>query len=154
MGAIQSAFESLPLPTGTPSAGEVPAATGVGAASAWAPRLALQAATPEAGFALQNGTPTIISWTAPNDGNQHRAAIFGSAVVTSAQTGGALQATFTPPGGAAHSISLGGGGLTAGSYSLAATVNVTVAPGTTVSVSQASAQTVGAATVNAEIWGS
>ena len=116
------------------------------------PILVLQATTGVAGFALQNATPTIISWTAPNDGNLHRFIVICSLDVSSAETGGAVSLVCTPPGAGAQTTSLYAGGLGTGpAYN---TQERLVQPGTTVTVEQSSALTGGAATVWAEIWGS
>jgi len=118
------------------------------------PVLALQAATPAAGFALQNGTPTILTWTAPNDGNLHRFAIYGNTVITSTETGGAIHITWTPPtAGSSTSAGTDSGGTAAGIKNWTVVTGI-VAAGTTVTLSQSSALTAGAATAFAEIWGS
>jgi hypothetical protein len=116
--------------------------------------LALQAATPLAGFALQNATPNILTWTAPADGQQHRVLVLGEVRVTSAQTGGAIGLTFTyPDGSASPSASVNAGGSGTGYHGLANSVFL-VAPGTTVTLAQTSAQSAGAAILYAELWGS
>jgi hypothetical protein len=148
----------LPLPSGTPTAGEVPAATGTGSASSWQLALQLQAATAVGGFALQDATPTIISWTAPSDGKLHRCMIFTLLSVTLAETGGACQATVTPPSGAQQSFSIFAAGKAAGVYhgdgaSFGDLWGLLVEAGTTVTLAQSSALTAGTASVWAEIWG-
>ena len=56
---------------------------------ATAPNLGLLASTFAAGglagFALQNATPNILTWTAPNDGNYHRVVVAASIGVTSSR---------------------------------------------------------------------
>jgi hypothetical protein len=119
--------------------------------------LALRAATPAAGVALVNGTPAILSWTTPNDGNLHRFQVFLSMDVISTYTGGQIVVTFTSPGG--NSVAWGvyaagaatGAGWNYGEIFLAPTF---VKAGTTVTISQGTALTAGAATLQAEIWGS
>jgi len=119
-------------------------------ASAYPSSLSLQATTGLAGFALQDATPTIISWTAPNDGNLHRFIVICSLDVSSAETGGAVSLVCTPPGVGVQTTSLYAGGLGTGpAYN---TQQRLVQPGTTVTVEQSSALTGGAATVWAEIW--
>jgi hypothetical protein len=111
----------------------------------------LQASTGAAGFALQNGTPTILSWTAPNDGQLHRATLIAGQHVTSAETGGAVNLnTFLPDGTAVNPSIFPGGGGTGGT---GATTDRIVQAGSTVSLVQSSALTAGAATVWAELWG-
>lgn len=111
-----------------------------------------QASTGPGGFALQNGTPTILSWTAPNDGQVHRYLTFGNTIISSAETGGAIATQYTPPGGASHEGSNDAGGNSAGTVGWQVLDGV-VQAGTTVSLLQISALTVGAAKVVAEIWG-
>ena len=118
----------------------------------WAPASAFQlvAATPQAGFALVNGTPNIISWTAPNDNQNHVVLVFGSLHVTTAETGGAISLNYAPPSGAT-SATLSAGGSGGGTFPFGS-LPVVVGPGTTVSVQQSSALTLGAATAWSEIW--
>jgi hypothetical protein len=117
------------------------------------PALALQASTGIAGFALQDATPTIISWTAPNDGNLHRVEIFASENVTSALTGGAVSGSIvSPAGGGAAQPQVIAANQGAGNHVGTVTGGI-VEPGSTVSVIQSSAVTAGEATVWAEIWG-
>lgn len=101
------------------------------------------AGTPADGFALQNGTPTIFDWTAPNDGNQH--AIFASTVidVTSATTGGVIYIQGTCNGNViTQELDSGnhGAGNVYGNF-----VALTVDPGSTVKVTQGTPVTAGAA---------
>lgn len=116
------------------------------------PPLVLQAATPVAGFALQNATPTIISWTAPNDGNQHRILVISSQHVTVAETGGKIQLNCSLPDGSAAIPPLFGG--TSGTGLSVNNIGVIVEAGATVTITQNTALTAGAATVWAEIWAS
>lgn len=114
--------------------------------------LSIQAATPEAGFAFQNGTPTIISWTAPNDGQEHRALFICSDQVTSALTGGQVTVAFTNPGGGTQTITLlTANGAVGAHHTLDGGI---IGPGTTVTIQQATAVTLGAGTIWAEILGS
>jgi hypothetical protein len=48
----------------------------------------LLTATPVAGVPLVNGTPVILSWTAPSDGKFHRVFFFASLDVAVTQVGG------------------------------------------------------------------
>jgi hypothetical protein len=117
------------------------------------PALALQASTGVAGFALQDATPTIISWTAPNDGNLHRVEIFASENVTSALTGGTISGSIvSPAGGSPAQPQVIAANQGTGNHVGTVTGGI-VEPGSTVSVIQSSAVTVGAGTVWAEIWG-
>jgi hypothetical protein len=124
-----------------------------GTLPSWQPAMALLAATAAAGYAKVNGTGTIISWTAPNDGNLHRVMIFGSEHVTSGETGGQITVSWTTPDGttvANQLVSAQGstGGYPFGAYLLVVEANATV------SVRQNTALTAGAAVLWAEIWGS
>lgn len=109
------------------------------------------------GFPLQNATPTIISWTAPNDGQQHRAIVYLAQSVSSPETGGQVNVSTTLPDGTLSNIAgaLGAGhgtgafiGGSSGGYQLI------VGAGKTVNITQATALTAGASVVWAEIWGS
>lgn len=117
--------------------------------------LTVKAATPAAGFALQNGTPTILTWNVPNDGLVHRFELSAVQHVTSAETGGGVNATFTAPDGSAGTIFPFGAGTGIG---VSAPIGgaqgpVEVQAGSVVSVVQGSALTVGAAVVFAAILG-
>jgi hypothetical protein len=118
------------------------------------PSLQRQAATPLAGVALVNGTPTILSWTAPNDGQQHRALIWANAIVGTATVGGAVNVTWTDPSGTgqAWTILPGTQASTGWEYSISQVPNIIIKAGTPVTVTQ-TALTAGASTVYAEIWG-
>jgi hypothetical protein len=118
--------------------------------------LSVVAATPVAGVALVNGTPTILTWSVPNDGQQHRCMVFASNHVTTApQTGGAVSVSATLPDSFAVSYTLVPGGNSSTGFNFSQfTYPIIVKPGSTVTVQQGSAQTAGAETVWAEIWGS
>ena len=113
----------------------------------------LAATTGLAGFALQDATPQILTWTTPADGNMHRVTLAGELVVTGNETGGAIQATITDPGGTIRTLNVLSGGLSAGFNAIGGTI-WTVAPDTTVTLAQSSALTGGAARLYAELWGS
>lgn len=112
--------------------------------------LRLVAATGAAGFNLQNATSTILTWTAPNDGNMHRISVVGVLHVTSAETGGAVTIPYLAPDGSGSTTTLFAGG--AGLGTTGASADRIVQAGSTVTLSQASALTVGAAVLWAEIW--
>jgi hypothetical protein len=150
-----SAAAAIPTPVPTTLGG-----TGVNAATNAAlladiGSMAIQASTPVGGTALINGTQNFISWTAPNDGKLHRFQIFGGESVTSAQTGGSVNVTFTGPDGSAQNITILGPALATG-YSLIDAAYQAMSlceAATTVTIVQATAQTAGAAKLYAEIWG-
>lgn len=115
-----------------------------------------QAATPQAGFALQNATPALFTWNVPSDGQLHRFMLLGELLVTVAQTGGAVVLGYTDPSGGAQTSTVFGGGLGVGAQpvQLGEPITRICRPGSTVTVSQSSAQTAGAATAYLELWGS
>ena len=114
----------------------------------------LLATTGIGGFALQDATPTILSWTAPSDGNMHRILTLGLLRVTSAETGGEIQSNGTSPDGSAFTGFTNDAGShgSSGHYTLDI-FPVLIAPGTTYYTVQTSALTAGAAVLWAEIWG-
>jgi hypothetical protein len=116
------------------------------------PVLARQAVTPAAGVALVNGTPAILTWTAPADGNPHRIMVFASLDITVAQTGGAVTLQMTDPAGTTttHTVFSGGGGI--GSPVSNNPIAMLVQPGSTTTLTQ-TAQTAGTASLWAELWG-
>jgi heme/copper-type cytochrome/quinol oxidase subunit 2 len=117
------------------------------------PPLQLQATTGLPGFTLQNATPTILSWTAPNDGNMHRLWIFGELLVSSTQTGGAVNLNIVDPTSTPRVRSIWSGNVAAGFGIPNNGAQVTIAPGTAVTLVQ-TAQTAGASVLYAELWGS
>jgi len=120
-------------------------------------QMSLLASTGLAGFAFQNATPSIISYTFPNDGVLHRFFLVPFVAVTSAQTGGALALLFTDPSNTSQNFGIFGGGSTTGTRGFGNGFSIwsalTVYPGSTVRLQQSSAQTAGAATLWAELWG-
>lgn len=111
--------------------------------------------TGAAGFTLQNATPTILTYNVPADGNLHSFFLASVLVVSSAQTGGVIQISFNPDGGATRNLFLYAGGLGAATYynNDEGIVPVLVAaPGTTITVSQQSAQTLGASKFYADLY--
>ena len=112
----------------------------------------IQAATPVGGFALQNGTPTILTWNVPNDGKLHVAFVVMLKHVTAAETGGAITLSYNTPDGTPNSHTpFAGGGL----------INTLdeeqdfplVQAGAVLTLAQSSALTVGASKLWAQIWG-
>lgn len=106
------------------------------------------------GFTLQNGTPTILSWTAPNDGKMHRFTIFGILHCTVAETGGALNFNYEIPDGSSNpNTSMNAGGSAVGVFAAPGSTNdKLIQPGSTVLVQQTSALTAGAAVWWGQIW--
>lgn len=137
-----------------PATGLVPAALVppyVPAAGSWS----LLAGTPAGGYALQHGTPTLLSYTFPNDGNLHRAVVIANQTVSSVTTGGSVSVSWTAPDGTAGDwVALSQLNYTGWDDSVSPTPPLLVKAGTTITVRQSTALTAGAATVWAEIWGS
>lgn len=113
-----------------------------------------QEATPAGGFVLQNATPSILSWTAPNDGQQHRVQLWGDVNVSVATTGGLIQIHMTDAGGTAGTLQMDAGTHAGTGFFVSSSRSLLVAPGSTITISQDSALTAGTAVFYAEIWGS
>lgn len=138
--------------SGTPSTGQTLTATSPTTAD-WQTSLGLQATTGVDGFALQDATPTILSWTAPDDGNLHRVLFVTSLYVSSASTGGQVNCYGgLPQGGNAYNE------IAAATHAAGAEFGnacwLIVGPGQPAVIYQASALTAGDAILYAEIWGS
>jgi hypothetical protein len=103
------------------------------------------------GFALQNGTPTILSFTVPNDGNPHTITFSAVKHVTVAETGGQIHFTFLTPDGASGTGTPFNGGAGVG-VQIPGIASVVVQPGSTVSFVQSSALTAGASVVWIQAW--
>ena len=120
------------------------------------------ATTGTGGFALENGTPTILTWTAPDDGQLHTVIVAGYSQVTSAFTGGpvTLHRTALPWYNVVLNSSDGvgywmfGAGAGGGNDASSGIVVHTVQPGETITLTQDAAVTAGAAVVYAEFWAS
>lgn len=135
--------------------GNVVAEAGDYSAAQIAGGLSRVATTGAAGFALQNATPTILSWTAPDDGQLHTIIVPGLIDVSSAATGGSCALVVN----GVTLVAAGGytwlnGNLPAATYEPTAPIAVGVPPGQTAELAQHAALTAGAATVYAEIWAS
>ena len=142
-------FDPYPLPVSKGGTGEATAATALAALGG----LGLVATTGVDGFALQDATPTILTWTAPDDGHLHLATLSAFLSVTEAETGGDLTASFSAPDGTSQSdYGVFSGGLTVGQGLPTQPQTYLIAPGGTFSFVQYSALTAGAAKVYAEIW--
>lgn len=115
------------------------------------PALTLQRATPAAGFALQNGTPVIFTWTPPNDGQAHAVLIGANLDVTVAETGGGVVLTCNLPDGSAGNPPVFSGGAGVGTFSFSQFRMVQA--GQPVTLQQSSALTLGAAVLFAALWG-
>jgi hypothetical protein len=110
--------------------------------------------TGNSGYTLVNGTGTILSWTAPNDGALHRAVLVATLEVTSAETGGQIIFQVTSlPGGHTPNFAPFGGSAGAGGYVFSES-GFAVPAGQTVALKQNTALTPGAAVLYAQIWAS
>jgi hypothetical protein len=113
--------------------------------------IGIVATTGIAGFNLQNATPNILTWTAPNDGNLHRVSVFSSGHVTIAETGGQVSLAYVLPDGTNATHTLFAANQAAGDLQGTAFL-LAIQPGSTVAIKQLSALTVGAAIIWAELW--
>ena len=86
----------------------------------------------------------------------HRVALFTTLIVTSGMTGGLIECAFTDPSGVARDRSVYPSESVSGYYTQGGDTPQlwNVAPGSVCTLFQASALTVGAAILWAEIWGS
>lgn len=113
------------------------------------------AETSATGVALINGTQTILTVTVPNDGKVH--AILSVALVkdvTAVLTGGTVSITWTTAAGTAQTITCPTGTASVGvdvRSAIHTSLHVSLKPGTTVTVTQTTAMTAGAAVVYAKI---
>lgn len=141
------------LPFRVDQAGNVTAASfATGAPGSAAATLAKVAATAAAGHALVNGTGSFLTWTAPNDGSNHRALLFLQSFASSGVAGGQVNVTATDPAGNAVNLTALSNNPSAGPHTPGLTT-VILEAGTTVSIVQQTALTAGTVTVWAEIWG-
>lgn len=101
------------------------------------------------GFALVNGTSTILAWTAPSDGNIHSFSIFFRCIIAVNETGGHVGFSF---GSTGLGVNLNGGGEGNGDHPNESGSAYVALSGETITISQLSALTAGSATVYCEIW--
>jgi hypothetical protein len=104
------------------------------------------------GVPLVNGTPTFLSWTAPNDGLMRWAFIAAYLHASSTMTGGELGNGFTDPQGNTVSDTVFVPGSQSSGFSQWQTNLVPIQAGTAVTVFQATALTAGAAQAWGGIW--
>lgn len=119
--------------------------------------LAQVATTGASGYALVNSTGTILSWTAPNDGNLHTVLVSGGMNVSGTPAGGRIYTTFVVGGSSQTNMLLinptssGYWSMTSG-HNTPGVVGFCCDPNTTVTVQQGSALTSGTATLYATIF--
>jgi hypothetical protein len=112
--------------------------------------LQMVASTGPNGFVLQNGTPNILSWTAPADSNMHRITLIAGLHVSSPETGGAVTLmTNLPDGAVVNPVVFAGG---AGNSGIGFTTDRLVQASSTVLLQQTSALTAGSAVLWAQLW--
>ena len=113
--------------------------------------LPITAETSATGVALINGTQTILSVAVPNDGKVHQLLPGALKTVTSALSGGTVTVSWTNPAGTVSNLKMTGTAIGQYYMSFASSANLLLKPGTTVTVSQTTAATAGAAKVYARI---
>jgi len=119
-----------------------------GSLPAWVAAFYQLATTGNSGVALINGTQTILTWTAPSDGNLHIVCWALLQHVTSNETNGAVVTTITGK----YTVGNGfAGGSTTGWYQSGGSACLNA--GDTFQVNQSTALTGGAATVYGLLWG-
>jgi hypothetical protein len=107
------------------------------------------AATAGTGFALQDGTPVILAWTAPSDGNTHSFLVQFRMRNTAQQAGGKVTLSF----GASDQVINLNAGSEPGIDHENETGNTWLAmPGEVITVQQIEPLTAGNGTVYCEIW--
>ena len=114
--------------------------------------LTLRAITGDGGFALQDGTPVILSWTAPDDGRLHSIMQVAYIHAASDMTGGNIGCSFTDPDGNSVTDPVFVTGALSADFSNWNSNVLLVQPGSVSTVDQATALAAGAATCWAEIW--
>lgn len=104
-------------------------------------------------FVLQNGTPTILSYTLPNDGRLHGVLVVASCVPTASMTGGACTFSFTDgaSGNVTGPLTAFAGGFGVGSLPGTSSGQL-LSGGSTITIAQSSALTVGAGTLRVRIY--
>ena len=114
--------------------------------------LRLAAISPPGGTPLINGTQTLLTWTAPNDGKQHAIYVAAIANITVAETGGQVVINYTIGGQNGQPQLLS---PNTAAQLLAANQNAfMVDPGTTVNILQSTALTAGTAVFFGSIFAS
>lgn len=106
------------------------------------------ASTGASGYTLVNGTGNVFTWTAPSDGALHRVLLLATIGVTSATTGGQMQLSGTNPAGTTGNQQFFS---TQGTGNHETQLSMQVEAGTTVTLSQNTAMTAGAAVLWADL---
>lgn len=107
------------------------------------------AATGGGGFPLQDGTPVILAWTAPSDGETHSFLIQFRMRNTRQQAGGKVQFTF---GDSDQAINLNSGSEPGIDHENETGNTWLAMPGEVITVQQVEPLTAGDGTVYCEIW--
>lgn len=117
--------------------------------------LSLQASTGTTPYTLLSSgsvPQTILSWTAPTDGQLHRVVIIAMQHVATTQVAGNIDASFTDPASGTDSTFLLMGSLSSGYKNVISPLFI--AQASTITVVQQTLLTSGAGTLWCEIWGS
>lgn len=142
-GVIVGSTGGLGVPLGgTPAAGKAPVAFSALGAS-WQEIPGVFASTGTGGFNKVNGTPTILTWNTPADGNMHPFSVYGAEFVTASETGGAIVVNFTFGG---HPVQIGLVAPAGAGFNSFAGAPIIADPNTTVTVQQSTALTAGGPT--------
>ena len=118
--------------------------------------LVKRASTGASGYTLVNGTGTVLTWTAPLDGQLHTVYLASSLRITSAATGGQFNITVNDTiAGAGYSPVVFNASKGAGYFiQVDTTPLIVLTPGDTIAIVQQTALTAGAGSLFAEIWAS
>jgi len=138
------------LPADNKWLGEVVTGYVLASSATAAGQLQKVADTGTAGYTLVNGTGNILSWTAPNDGQQHAVLVICKLKVTSDETGGLIGVNHTGPDGTGRTTNVVAQQLAG--YFTNTPVPFLIAPNTTITLQQTSALTAGASVLYAQLW--
>lgn len=154
-----SSTSALTTVSGLGTSGYVLTSTGSSSAPTWQAGgggMGLLATTGTAGYTLLSSgsvPATILTWTTPNDGLMHRVLVYAMQHISSSETLGAIDVSFTAPDGTSDTTFLIQTGLSSG-YKNALSPFFVDGNGGTITVIQQSLLTGGAGVLWCEMWGS